>query len=109
MADHSAPPHWLIWDLATPFLGVLELARMRTVSGAMNATLKCDAATYDAAIKREFGIARIARCAGSISLHYSPTHVVSFPLPPSACPQSILTHLGPLLLGRKPREHDSAA
>ena len=91
-------PHWLLWNFAMPFLTIRELARVRAASAQTCSALMWDDATHEAAIQREFGIERIARYAGSVSLHYSPTHVVSLPLPPSSKPLPLLTQLAPLLL-----------
>ena len=96
-------PHCLLWNFAMPFLTIRELARVRAASAQTCAALMWDDATHEAAIQREFRIERITRYAGSVSLHYSPTHVVSLPLPPSSVsskskPLPLLTQLAPLLL-----------
>lgn len=105
-------PHWLLWNLVAPFMGIRELARVRAVSAQTCAALMWNDAAHEAAIKREFQIARIARYAGSISLHYSPAHVVSWPLSSSPArhpPLPLLTQLAPLLLLSSGPRQDHAA
>ena len=67
-----------LWHHIKPFIPVQDICRVRTLSRECAAMWS--ERDIDQTVCREFHLRRIRRYPGSLSLHFSRTHVVSIPL-----------------------------